>query len=225
MDDSDPSGWSGWSGWSWWGSRSGSTTSSGPSWVFQPGNVYTLEAQQWQSTEPHSYHVLEGTGGDFIATGSIDAAGYADSNYQVAKHTSTKDCEVTRIGVNSRFGDYSWNNNVNSMNSPPDTIVTQNISYSTYAQMQGNGVVERTDGVKNRRVITVPIAKVNDYAIVNGKPTATASRIAAFFLRRKMTTSCTLEVEYISSHLNVPAGEYQPGDLQFGELSIPVLYK
>jgi hypothetical protein len=53
----------------------------------------------------------------------------------------------------------------------------------------------------------------------------TANKLAAFFIRNKMTADCNLIVEYIGSHLVVPVGEYRPGDIQLNELSIPVLYR
>jgi hypothetical protein len=49
--------------------------------------------------------------------------------------------------------------------------------------------------------------------------------LAAFFVKRKMDASCTLEVEYIGAPMAVPEGTYAPGGQQMSTISIPVLYK
>ena len=201
----------------------GGSSGTGASTIFEPGYSYTLGPKQWQSHDAQTYRTLAGTGGDLILTGTIQASGYANSNYSVAHLSSADDCRVARIGVNTRFGDYSWHSSSNATDEPPDTIINQTIDYATYRQMQGNGTVDRSDGVMNRRIITVPIASTDDYNVNNG--VVTANRIGAFFLKTKMDATCDLDVEYIGSHLTVPAGEYQPGSVQLNELSIPVLYK
>jgi Flp pilus assembly protein TadG len=191
--------------------------------IFELGKTYTLGPKQWNSSDPHSYHILAGTGGDLIMTGTIHAYGYPNGTYTVAQLDRDNDCRVAKIGVNTRFGDYSVHPNVDATDEPPDTIINQNISYSAYREMQGNNVVERSDGVKNRRIITIPVAKTADYKPTQGQ--VVADRIAAFFLKKKIDATCNLEVEAIGGHFVVPVGEYQTGNIQLGELSIAVLYK
>ncbi|HKX27753.1 MAG TPA: pilus assembly protein TadG-related protein [Blastocatellia bacterium] len=190
---------------------------------YKVGNSYTLNPKQYQSSQPDSYRVIAGTGGDLIATGTIHAYGYGDGTYTFAKLSEEDDCRITRIGVNTRFGDYSYHASSNSTDEPPDTIISQTIDYATYRQMQGNNVVERSDGVKNRRVITIPVAEASDYKGPSGQ--ATANRIAGFFLKKKMDASCDLVVEAIGDHFVVPVGEYTAGNVQLDDLSIPVLYR
>ncbi|HKX28167.1 MAG TPA: pilus assembly protein TadG-related protein [Blastocatellia bacterium] len=187
------------------------------------GESYTLSPKIWSSNAADSYRVLAGTGGDLILTGSIHAYGYADGTYTAALLSQADDCRIARIGVNTRFGDYSWHSGSNATDEPPDTIIDQTISYDTYRQRQGDGVVERSDGLQNRRILTLPIAKNDDYNTVTRN--IKANRIGAFFLKKKMDATCNLEVEYIGSHLTVPVGEYQPGSIQLNELSIPVIYR
>jgi hypothetical protein len=125
--------------------------------------------------------------------------------------------------MNTRFGDYTVHPNANPIDEPPDTIIQENITYQQYRDMQGNGVMQRTDGVRNRRIITVPIAMNSTYN--TSSRTVTSDRLAAFFIKRKVGTDCNLEVEYIGAPLAVPDGTYTPGQSQMSELSIPVLYK
>ncbi len=190
---------------------------------FVLGQTYTLVPKIWSSNAATSYRVLQGAGGDLILSGTIHAYGYANSNYVVAQLSQTDDCRITRIGVNTRFADYTWHAGSNATDQPPDTIISDGISYSTYRTMQGNNVVERADGIRNRRIITLPIAKSSAYNTTTRN--VTANKLSAFFIRNKMTADCNLIVEYIGSHLVVPVGEYRPGDIQLNELSIPVLYR
>jgi hypothetical protein len=167
-----------------------------------------------------------------ITTGTIHAYGYIGSTYNVANMnatsptatpTSASMCRYARIGVNTRFADYTIHPSANPVDEPPDTIISENISYQQYRTMQGNGTVQRADGVANRRIITVPITANNQYNTTNR--TMVANDLAAFFIRRKVGTDCNLEVEYIGERIAVPVGTFQPGSPQMGGLSIPVLYK
>lgn len=188
------------------------------------GNPVTLNAQAGNVNTPTSYRVLAGPEGDLIVTGPIHAYGEIGSSYNVANLSQSEMCRYTRIGVNTRFGDYSAHASSNATEQPPDKITQENITYQQYTDMQGNGVVQRADGVKNRRIITVPIATNSTYNTTNR--TVVSNRLAAFFIKRKVAAAtCTLEVEYIGAPMAVPVGTYTPGETQMTELTIPVLYK
>lgn len=195
------------------------------------GTVVTLNAKAYNDTAPTSYRVLAGPDGDLLLTGPVHAYGYIGSNYNIATLSAAEMCRYAKIGTNTRFADYSPTNvhpSVNPVDEPPDTITQENITYQQYTDMQGNGVVQNSAGVKNRRIMTVPIASNATYN-VSGK-TVVANRLAAFFIRKKMatvptTTDCNLQVEYIGAPLAVPEGTYSPGSSQMSELAIPVLYK
>lgn len=195
------------------------------------GNVLTLNAKAGTDSSPTSYRVLAGPDGDLVLTGPIHAYGYIGTSYNIANLSAADMCRYAKIGTNTRFGDYSPTNvhpNVNPTDEPPDLITQENISYQQYTDMQGNGVVQNTLGMKNRRVFTAPIALNSTYN--TSARTVTANRLAAFFIRKKMATvpntgSCTMEIEYIGAPLAVPEGVYTPGGSAMSELTIPVLYK
>jgi Flp pilus assembly protein TadG len=197
-----------------------------------PGTVYTLNAKSWNDNSPTSYRVLAGPGGDLVLTGSIHAYGYIGTSYNIAKLTGTSPsgnlsapsmCRYAQIGMNTRFGDYTVHPSANNTDEPPDTIIEQTITYQQYRTMQGNGVVQRSDGMRNRRIMTIPIANNSSYNTTNG--TVSSVQLAPFFIRRKVGTDCTLQVEYIGGPMAVPVGTYEPGLSQMGGLSIPVIYK
>ena len=197
---------------------------------FTKGAVLTLNAKAYNDSSPNSYRVLTGPDGALITTGPIHAYGYIGSDYNIAPLTAAEMCRYAKIGTNTRFGDYSPTNvhpSVNPVDEPPDTITQENISYQQYTDMQGNGVIQNSAGMKNRRIMTVPIASNSTYDITN--KTVTSKALAAFFIRKKMTsvldTNCNMEVEYIGQPLAVPEGTYTPGGAGMSELTIPVLYK
>lgn len=189
----------------------------------QKGQVYSLDAKAGNDATPNSYRVLAGPDGDLILTGSIHAYGYIGTSYTVANLVSSEMCRYAKIGMNTRFGDYTVHPQANPIDEPPDTITQQNISYAQYTTMQGNGTVQAAGGVRNRRVFTVPIASNSTYN--TGTRNVTAHDLAAFFVRSKVGSDCKLSVEYIGSPIVVPDGAYSPGDVQMGGLGIPVLYK
>lgn len=197
-----------------------------------PGGVYTLVPQSWNSNSPTSYRILSGPGGDLVTTGSIHAYGYMGSSYSVAHLSGTSPvgnltapsmCRYAQIGTNTRFGDYSVHPSANNIEEPPDTIIDQTLTYAQYAAKQGSGVVERADGMPNRRIMTLPIAMNTSYDTAGGN--VTAADLGAFFIRKKVGTDCALVVEYIPNRIAVPVGTYTPGQTQMGGLSIPLLYK
>jgi Flp pilus assembly protein TadG len=187
------------------------------------GQTYTLNAQAQNNTSPTSYRVLAGPDGDLILTGQIHAYGYIGTSYNIANLTQAGMCNYAKIGMNTRFGDYSVHPGANPVDHPPDTITQENITFNQYSTMQGDGVVQRSDGMKNRRIMTVPIALNTTYNVP--ARTVVANRLVAFFVKRKIDATCTLEVEYIGAPMAVPEGTYAPGGQQMSTISIPVLYK
>jgi Flp pilus assembly protein TadG len=195
------------------------------------GTPLTLNAKAYNDTAPTSYRVLAGPDGDLLLTGPMHAYGYIGSSYNIAQLSAAEMCRYAKIGTNTRFGDYSPTNvhpSVNPVDEPPDLITQENITYQQYTDMQGNGVVQDGRGVKNRRVMTVPIALNTTYNV--GARTVVSNRLAAFFIRKKMATvpdtaNCNLDVEYIGAPLAVPEGTYSPGSSEMSELAIPVLYR
>ncbi|MCM3872077.1 MAG: pilus assembly protein TadG-related protein [Pyrinomonadaceae bacterium] len=192
---------------------------------------YTLNAKAHNDSAPMSYRVLEGPDAELITTGQIHAYGYIGSSYKVALKTAAEMCRYAKIGTNTRFGDYSPTNvhpGVNATDEPPDTITQENITYAQYSAMQGAGTVQNVNGVKNRRIMTVPIALNSTYNTT--ARTVTSNRLAAFFIKKKMasvldTANCNLDIEYIGAPLSVPVGTFEPGSSQMSELAIAVLYK
>ena len=187
------------------------------------GNTATLAAKAQSDSTPMSYRVLSGPDGDLILAGPVHAYGYIGSSYNIANLAQSEMCRYAKIGMNTRFGDYTVHPSANPVDEPPDTITQENITYQQYRDMQGNGVVQASNGMLNRRIITVPIADNSTYNVTNR--TVTSNRLAAFFIKSKVGTDCNLNVEYIGAPLAVPDGTYTPGSTQMSELSIPVLYK
>jgi Flp pilus assembly protein TadG len=200
------------------------------------GTAYTLVPKSWNDSSPGSYRVLTLEGGGassaLVLAGPIHAYGYSTGGYTVAQLNATSPannltapsmCRYAQIGVNTRFADYTVHPSVNATAEPPDIITQENITYKQYTDMQGNGTVQRADGAKNRRVITLPIVRQPQYN--TSTRAVTADRLGAFFIKSKVTSSCGLVVEYIGEPLSVPVGTFTPGLPQSHELSIPVLYK
>jgi Flp pilus assembly protein TadG len=186
------------------------------------GTVLTLAAKAGNDAAPTSYRVLAGPDGDLIVTGQVHAYGYIGSNYNIANLPQSEMCRYAKIGTNTRFGDYSAHAGSNPIDQPPDTITQENITFAQYTDMQGNGVVQNSGGMPNRRIITLPIANNSTYNTSNR--TVTSNRLAAFFIKKKVGPDCNLVVEYINSPIAVPMGTYTPGSPQM-EFSVPVIYK
>jgi len=141
----------------------------------------------------------------------------------VGNLTAPSMCRYAQIGTNTRFGDYSVHPGANNIDEPPDTIIDETLTYAQYAAKQGTGVKERTDGMPNRRIMTLPISLDTAYDTSAGS--VTANDLGAFFIRKKVGTDCALVVEYIPNRIAVPVGTYTPGQSQMAGLAIPVLYK
>jgi Flp pilus assembly protein TadG len=187
------------------------------------GSVLNLGAKAGNDKSPTSYRVMAGPDGDLILTGPLHDYGYIGESYTAANLSQSEMCRYTRIGVNTRFGDYSLHGQSNAINQPPDTIIQENITHAQYREMQGNQVKQRSDGMLNRRIITVPITNNSTYN--TGNRTFVANRLAPFFIKKKVGTDCNLSVEYIGAPIAVPMGTFTPGSSQMSELSVPVLYK
>jgi hypothetical protein len=132
-------------------------------------------------------------------------------------------CRYAKIGMNTRFADYTVHASANAVDQPPDTITQENITYQQYRDMQGNQVKQHAGGMLNRRIITSPIANNSTYNTSNR--TVTSNRLGGFFIKKKVGTDCNLVLEYIGAPIAVPDGTFTPGSPQMTELSIPVLYK
>ena len=204
-------------------------------WVL--GSVYTLDAKSGNDSSPTSYRVLSGPDAEFVVSGQIHAYGTIGGAYNIANLSGTSPpanltapsmCRYAQIGTNTRFAnspaDYAAiHPGANAVDEPPDLITQENITYQQYTDMQGNGVVQAPGGMKNRRVITVPMALNTSYN--TSARTVVAERLAAFFIKKKVGTDCKLQVEYIGAPIAVPEGTYTPGSSQMSGLGIPVLYK
>ncbi len=185
--------------------------------------VHTLSAKAANVNTAPSYRILQGPGGDTIMTGTIHNYAYPVMGWTAQNLSEADDCRYAKIGVNARFNDYTTHPGVNSTNAPPDKITTENITYQQYRDRQGSGPQDIPSGMEDRRIIILPITKSSDYN--TSTRVAQSNRLGVFFLKRKITTTCTLEVEYVGLPLAVPNGTYTPGSTQAGELSIAVLYK
>lgn len=187
------------------------------------GQAYTLNSKVWNTNSPSSYRILDGPNVDTVVEGVIHTYNYPVSTYAVEKLSDVDACQRARIGFNSRFGDYSAHPGSNTTNAPPDTVTQENISYQQYRNLQSDNIPDRADGVMNRRIIYLPIAKSSAYNA--GAGNATSDRLGAFFVKRKVTATCTIEVEYVGERMVMPVGEYRPGNVQASEFSIAVIYK
>lgn len=204
---------------------------------FVKGNVYTLDAKAGNDSSPTSYRVLSGPDGDMIVTGQIHAYGYIGTSYDIANLNATSPsgnlsapsmCRYAQIGTNTRFANNSADYaaihpGANSTDQPPDTITQENITYQEYTDLQGNNVIQASAGVKNRRVITVPMALNTSYN--TSARTVVAEDLAAFFIKKRVGTDCKLQVEYIGAPIAVPEGTYTPGSSAMSDIGIPVLYR
>jgi Flp pilus assembly protein TadG len=187
------------------------------------GDYLILDAKAGNSNSPTSYRVLQGPSGDLITTGTIHAYGEVGDSYTIANLSQAEMCRYARIGVNTRFGDYSTSlhPNINPTDEPPDQFTEETLTYKDYTDKQGANPA--APGVKNRRVMTLPIAMNTTYNTTSR--TVVANRLAAFFIKKKVDTDCKLHVEYIGAPIAVPVGTFDPNGAGIGDLSIPVLYK
>lgn len=201
------------------------------------GSSYNLVPKAGNDSAPGSYRVLtlgDGSAGSpLVLTGPIHAYGYSQGGYKAAdlpakspagNLTAPSMCRSAQIGINTRFGDYNVHGSTNVDDQPPDLIVQENINFNQYNDMLADpSVTKTTGGMKNRRVMTLPITRQPNYN--TSTRNVIADRLGAFFIKKKIGTNCELEVEYIGEMMTVPMGTYSPGDPQSHELTVPVLYK
>ncbi|HWN10476.1 MAG TPA: pilus assembly protein TadG-related protein [Pyrinomonadaceae bacterium] len=182
--------------------------------------TYALVPKAGNDKAPTSYRVLAGPNGDLILTGTVHAYGYIGSSYNVANLSSASMCSYAKIGMNTRFGDYTVHPGANSTEHPPDTVTEEGITYLQYRDKQA---ASAAPGMKNRRILTLPIVHNDDYNTTNR--TVISDRLGAFFVKNKVGADCKLHVEYIGVPLAVPVGTFTPGSNQMSELTVAVLYK
>ena len=184
------------------------------------GATYALVPKAGNDKAPTSYRVLAGPGGDLILTGTVHEYGEIGKTYYVANLASASMCGYAKIGTNTRFGDYSVHGSVNSTDQPPDTVTEEGITYNEYRTKQA---ASSAAGMKNRRIVTLPVVHNDNYN--TSTRAVVANRLGAFFVKSKVGADCKLHVEYIGAPLTVPVGTFTPGENQMGELTVPVLYK
>ncbi|NOT61439.1 MAG: hypothetical protein HOP19_14575 [Acidobacteria bacterium] len=113
---------------------------------------------------------------------------------------------TVRQGLNARFGDY--NGGLNSATYPPDINVKQGITYKEYsAAKAGDSAFQAPSqgtGVRNRRVIVIPIINNNEFNA--GRDKVRLYDLGAFFLRTKVSNggSADITAEYVGSGYDTP---------------------
>ncbi|MCA1613099.1 MAG: pilus assembly protein TadG-related protein [Acidobacteria bacterium] len=206
--------------------------------LFVPGNTYTIRRPPGGAVSPGNYQIL-----------AIDGSGASDDRIGLGKgvrncvgagsYVQTKpgvSAGAVRQGLNTRFGEYGVG--LDPSEYPPDENVQENITYQQYLDAQqardlGAGPAggsfqspPRGTGVRNRRVVLVPIIKESEFN--NGRDSVLIDRFAAFFLQTKVTggNGGDIKVEYIGLRTVLGRGGYDPtGGTPSNELTIPVLYK
>lgn len=191
-----------------------------------PGNLYTFRAGSQSSVSPGNYQVLaiDGAGGadDRVGLASgvkniVGAGGYVDTKPGVT-------AGAIRQGINTRFDEYG--SQLDPSLYPPDTNIAENITYDQYISKTVTKEPSHP-GVADRRVVLIPIVKVNQLA--GGRTEVQIDRFGAFFLRSKVSggNGGDIQAEYIGEGVVVGSGSYDPNGPQNVGPSIvkPVLYK
>jgi Flp pilus assembly protein TadG len=206
--------------------------------LFVPGNTYTIRRPPGGAVSPGNYQIL-----------AVDGPGASDDRMGLGKgvrncigagsSVQTKpgvSAGAVRQGLNTRFGDYGGG--LDPTEYPPDENVQENITYQQYldAQQQldagttpSSSVFQtpaRGTGVRNRRVVLIPIVKESEFG--NGRDSVHIDRFAAFFLQTPVGNGNggDIQAEYIGLRSVLGRGGFQPGGgTPSPELTIPVLYK
>jgi Flp pilus assembly protein TadG len=205
---------------------------------FAPGNTYTIRRPPGGAVTPGNYQILAvdgpGASDDRIGLGKgvrncITAGNYVQTKPGVSSG-------AVRQGINTRFGDYGGG--LDPAEYPPDENVKENITYQQYldAQQQLDAGTSpnastyqaptRGGGIRNRRVVLIPIIKVSEFD--NGRDSVRIDRFAAFFLQTEVDNGNggDITAEYIGIRTVLGRGGYDPsGGTPSPELTIPVLYK
>lgn len=124
-----------------------------------------------------------GTGGNCVRDNLAGKYGGCLANLsEVETEPGNKVGPVTD-GFNTRFGQYSGNpGEFNPDKYPPDQYITTDLTHADYAYKQKNGVmVDREDGVADRRIMSVPIGDCENAG--GGKETITVLGFGCYFMR------------------------------------------
>lgn len=201
-----------------------------------PGNTYTIRAGTGGSPSPGNYQILAvaGPGGVDVGFGlgaGVDACAGAGDTYAVDTKTGVTAGKV-RTGINARFDDYQGSQ-LDPLNEPPDVNVKEGITYADYqksmvaaTRSSANFQAATNTGVWNRRIVLIPIVKLNEYD--PGRNTVRFNRFGAFFLKTKVGggSGGDIQAEYIADRIAVGKGIYDPnGAVGNPLLATPVLYK
>ena len=205
---------------------------------FTPGQTYTIRRPPGGAVSPGNYQVLaiDGPGGsdDRIGLGQGVRNCVGAGNYVQTKPGVT--AGSVRQGLNTRFGVYEGG--LDPVDYPPDENVQEDITYQQYLDAQAARDAStspaadtyqaptRGTGVRNRRVVLIPIVKESEFE--GGRDSVKIDRFAAFFLQKKVDggSGGDIKAEYIELRTVLGRGGYDPtGGTPSPELTIPVLYK
>jgi Flp pilus assembly protein TadG len=206
--------------------------------LFIPGQTYTIRRPPGGAISPGNYQIL-----------AIDGPGASDDRIGLGK--GVRNCVgagnlvqtkpgvsagAVRQGLNTRFGEYGGGLDPDEY--PPDENVQENINYKQYLDAQQAIDAETTPvrdtfqsptrgtGVRNRRVVLIPIIKESEFG--GGRDSVRIDRFAAFFLQTKVAggNGGDIKAEYIELRTVLGRGGFDPtGGTPSPELAIPVLYK
>jgi len=141
-------------------------------------------------------------------------------------------------GLNTFFNTYGGG--LSASNFPPDTNITQNITYAQYKAATPGGsnwTSPSNTGVAGRRILVLPIMQKNSFVALdpNGDfANITFSRFGAFFLVKKpvintSNNTADIKLEYIGDRITVGSGAINPAytlNATTGtNLAVPVLYR
>jgi hypothetical protein len=203
----------------------------GDPYRYTPGCVYVIKAGSngnatgfvaggnFQALAPLSNgYTTRSRGGSDLR---VNLAGGVDSCIHPGDWIGTEpgnNSGTVRQGLNARFGDYNGFGNANDARAayPPDTNVKENITYQQYRTAQ-SGTTNSTNfqapssgtGVKNRRVIVLPIINYTEFNA--GRDQVRLFDMGAFFLRSKVSNGQgDVVAEYVGVGYTAPQTRYDP---------------
>jgi Flp pilus assembly protein TadG len=193
-----------------------------------PGQTYTFRAAPGGAVSPGNYQILAvaGSGGQDVRVGlasGVDACAAPGDEYAVETKPGVTAGPV-RVGVNTRFDEYGPQ--VDPVMQPPDKNVQEHINYAQYLAGAPSTPPTHGDGVAGRRVVIIPIVKIDQYD--SGRGVVRFDRFGLFFLKNKVGSGSggDLEAEYIDVPTVVGRGQVGTGAAAAnGFLAKPVLYK
>jgi len=190
-----------------------------------PGNTYTFRADNQQQVSAGNMQILAvaGPGGSDVRVGlgsGVNLCAAPGATYTVDTKPGANTGPVKQ-GINTRFDDYA--SSLDPTLQPPDTNIKENITYTQYRNGSPSQSPSHT-GVANRRVVIIPIIKLDQYN--QGRNTVTFDRFGQFFLQTKVSGNGDLQAEYISDIVVDGRGGYDPNGGAGNPLqAIAVLYK